>query len=279
MKVIIYCVGGLAEKIVYSLDDKKIDVVAIADGNPAYSGGVTTTLNIPVISPDEIKSLDYDYVMVALEYHFDEIKADLIQKGVDGDKIVVYRQEKYEWDFLDERVSQMRKCMELIRRRNVAGEMAELGVYKGDFSCLLNCYMPERNLYLFDTFEGFNSDRDVVASGDIRNFKDTSEKLVMSKMEHPKKCIVRKGYFPDTALGLEEEKFCFVSLDCDLYEPMIAGLEYFYPRLSHGGYIFVHDFGNRHYPGAGKAVIEFCDREKIGFIPLMDQYNTVIISK
>lgn len=44
-----------------------------------------------------------------------------------------------------------------------------------------------------------------------------------------------------------EDSFCFVSLDMDLYKPTYEGLHYFYPRLNHGGYIFIHDCRNRGY--------------------------------
>ena len=38
----------------------------------------------------------------------------------------------------------------------VSGAVAELGVYKGDTAVLLNGLFPHRELYLFDTFEGFH---------------------------------------------------------------------------------------------------------------------------
>jgi hypothetical protein len=49
--------------------------------------------------------------------------------------------------------------------------------------------------------------------------------------------IILKGYFPETARGLENERFAFVMLDVDNYEASLAGLEFFYPRLNHGGYM------------------------------------------
>jgi O-methyltransferase len=47
-----------------------------------------------------------------------------------------------------------------------------------------------------------------------------------------------------------------VNLDADLYNPTKKGLEYFYPRLSPGGVIIVHDY-NFKWPGIKKAVDEF----------------------
>ena len=47
-------------------------------------------------------------------------------------------------------------CYEEITAKEIKGNVAELGVYKGDFAKRLNLLFPEKKLYLFDTFEGFN---------------------------------------------------------------------------------------------------------------------------
>jgi O-methyltransferase len=95
-------------------------------------------------------------------------------------------------------------------------------------------------------------------------------------MPHPDKCIIRKGLFPATAAGLEDCRFCFVSLDADLYEPILAGLEFFFNRMCRGGFIFVHDYNDDLYPGAKKAVLEFSERRGVPFIPVTDIYGTAI---
>ncbi len=56
--------------------------------------------------------------------------------------------------------------------------------------------------------------------------------------------VFHEGTFPDTAGPVLNEKFSFVMLDPDKYKPTFAGLEIFYPRLSQGGYLFMHDFNN-----------------------------------
>lgn len=143
----------------------------------------------------------------------------------------------------EERIVMLRKCIALMEERGVKGDMAEVGVYTGEFCKLFNRYFPERKLYLFDTFEGFDSMRDEVNAVDIDNFKDTSVDIGLGKMKTPGNCIVRKGYFPDTVWDIEGE-FSLVSLDCDLYKPILAGLEFFYPMLVLGGYIFVMILAN-----------------------------------
>jgi O-methyltransferase len=88
----------------------------------------------------------------------------------------------------------------------------------------------------------------------------------------------KKGIFPETAKDVND-KFCFVSLDVDLYEPTKEGLKFFYPLLSPGGVIMVHDFNNLNYKGVREAVLEFCREKGISYVPIPDIGGTVIIIK
>ena len=97
-------------------------------------------------------------------------------------------------------------------------------------------------------------------------------------MPFPKKCVPVKGFFPESAKDIDDQ-FVFVSLDADLYEPIYAGLNFFYPKLVSGGYIFIHDFNNSNYKGARKAVVQFCNEQKINFIPIPDSSGSAIIAK
>lgn len=170
-----------------------------------------------------------------------------------------------------------------IKQKNLVGEVAELGVYKGKFARYINGHFADRKLYLFDTFEGFD-ERDVSVekkenfSSGAQNFSDTSVESVLKQMPFPEKCIPKKGFFPKTAEGINDQ-FVFVSLDADLYEPIYAGLHFFYPRLTSGGYIFVHDFNNNAYKGARKAVEQFCSEQHIGFVPIPDSGGSAILCK
>ncbi len=170
-----------------------------------------------------------------------------------------------------------------INEAGIAGAVAELGVYKGKFARYINQYFPGRKLYLFDTFAGFDlkdvkTELDKTFSGGAQDFSDTSVEAVLKRMPYPDLCVVRKGFFPETAEGLDEQ-FALVSLDADLYDPIYAGLKYFYPRLNRGGYIMIHDYNNDHYKGAREAVRKFCSELKISFTPIPDSGGTAIIAK
>lgn len=183
------------------------------------------------------------------------------------------------------RVCSLHAVAEEIRSQSVIGSVAELGVYQGEFARHIHGEFPDRTLYLFDTFQGFNRQDQEVDRGSgfstaSEDFSDTSVKLVLEKMDHPEKIKIRAGYFPES---LEEadrtESFAFVSIDADLYKPIYDGLAFFYPRLSSGGFIFIHDYNNKDYPGAKAAVRKYCEQEKINCFPLVDPCGTVVITK
>jgi O-methyltransferase len=136
-----------------------------------------------------------------------------------------------------------------ILAEEIPGAFAEVGVYRGELSRLLHTLAPQRDLYLFDTFEGFPS-QDLDGRADTR-FRDTSVDMVRARVGSPEHVVIRQGYFPETAAGLEGERFAFVMLDLDIYAPTKAGLEFFYPRLSPRGYLFLDDYNN---PESGHAV-------------------------
>src|SRR5205814_5647940 len=170
-----------------------------------------------------------------------------------------------------------------INKNNLEGSVAELGVYKGKFARYINQYFPDRSLYLFDTFEGFDnkditSERQQRFSSGTQDFSDTSIECVLKQMPFAGKCIPIKGFFPQSAKDVEDI-FVFVSIDADLYDPIYSGLQFFYPKLARGGYIFIHDFNNDNYRGARKAVEQFCLEEKIGFVPIPDFAGSSIITR
>ena len=165
---------------------------------------------------------------------------------------------------------------------------AEVGVYRGDFAKIINSKLSQNKFYLFDTFSGFDeteylNDREAegVDSAYMNNFRDTSEDLVLAKMPHQEKCIIKKGFFPDSARGCEDEVFCFVSIDVDLFEPIYNSLEFFYPKLAVGGYLFIHEYNHGHYTGVKKAVRKYEETHGIVLrkIPIADKNGTAVIMK
>lgn len=174
--------------------------------------------------------------------------------------------------------------LELLCRRltDVPGACAELGVYKGAFSRCINALMPDRKLYLFDSFDGFEpgeAAREVGSEAFLAAHRNTNAQTVMRSMPHPEQVEAKIGFFPGTAQGMEE-RFCLVSLDADFEETTLEGLRYFWPRLSSGGYILLHDYTSN-LTGIAAAVAEFEAEwgQKLPSVPLCDIGGTLVLYK
>ena len=135
------------------------------------------------------------------------------------------------------------------------GRFAEVGVYQGVTAKLIASVKGDRELHLFDTFEGLPaaSDKD---SGVHRVAQYAcSLESVQAYLQGFEQVYYHKGLFPDSAHGLDECQYAFVHFDVDLYEGTYACLEYFYPRMVPGGVMISHDYGM--LAGVQRAFQEF----------------------
>jgi O-methyltransferase len=172
-----------------------------------------------------------------------------------------------------------------VEKERLHGDVAELGVYKGNTAFLLAdlARRSGRKAYLFDTFESF-ADRDLVAiDRDLKHrrldFLDTSLDAVKQLVGEASVRYL-PGYFPETASAVPTNvTFALVHLDCDLYAPMRAGLEFFYPRLALGGFLVIHDYLSLCWDGVEKAVDEFFADKPERIVPIPDRAGTIVIRK
>ena len=169
-------------------------------------------------------------------------------------------------------------CREL---EGLPGAAAELGVYRGGFARCMNLLLPERTLYLFDTFEGFDAtEAKGQAAGFVQAHRNTGADRVLRLMPHPEKVIIKRGLFPASLGGLED-RFALVSLDVDLEESTLTGLRWFYPRLNPGGYLLLHDYNSPRLPGVKRALrcYETELGQRIPAVPLCDVNGTLVLCK
>ncbi|MCX6268465.1 MAG: class I SAM-dependent methyltransferase [Bacteroidetes bacterium] len=170
--------------------------------------------------------------------------------------------------------------VERLNREKIPGVFVELGVYKGESARVIHHLDPHRPFHLFDTFSGFPANDLRMETGEAAgytadNFADTSADEVVKKINGNHHIIMHPGYFPESALEFSE-KVAMVNMDADLYNPTKAGLELFYPLLSPGGIIMVHDY-NHKWPGIIKAVDEFLKTIPENLVLLPDINGTVMI--
>jgi len=148
-----------------------------------------------------------------------------------------------------------------LQAEGIEGDFAELGVWKGNSAAVLAEFATKtgKHLFLFDTFSGFDG-RDLVGT-DVnhkRAFSDTSVDYVRETVGHGEITTYLQGFFPSTITDeVRARTFALAHIDCDLYEPMKAALEFFYPRMPRGGMLILHDYSSGTWAGAAQAVNEF----------------------
>ncbi len=148
------------------------------------------------------------------------------------------------------------QIIELVKATGkVPGALAEVGVFRGGSARLICEAKGNRELHLFDTWDGLpdpgEADRGSgFCSGEfVASLEATSKYLAGFAGVH-----FYRGLFPATADPIRDLDFSFVHLDVDLHASTVSALEFFYPRMSKGGVIMSHDYWS---PGVRTAVDEF----------------------
>ena len=284
-RIIIFGAGNCGMLIANSIVGE-CDLVCFIDNDQTKNGKIIEIDNfvggggIPVYNPQKLNLLSFDKVILGTFTGLEELKQQLQEDfAIPPHKI----DSSYIENSVLSRIAFLRDFASMCYDFNITGNVAEVGVYRGDFAKYINQYFKDKKLYLFDTFSGFSKE-DIKDEWSKKlgstHFSNTSVELVLSKMPHKELCIIKKGYFPDTASDLEQEEFCFVNLDTDLYDPILAGLHFFYPKLVKHGVILVHEYFSKGYIGVKKAVDEFLDKNQDAcFMPIGDSLSIAILKK
>jgi O-methyltransferase len=159
-----------------------------------------------------------------------------------------------------ERMYKVFQLLELVR--NVDGDWAECGVFKGSTAYLmgsrLKSFSKHNRIYLFDSFQGLSA----IDSADAGTFmRETDYHCDQSTVERNLSRFnnyeFMAGWIPSRFPEVSDKVFSFVHIDVDLYHPVKQSLEFFIPRLVDGGIIVMDDYGFDGTPGAFKALNEF----------------------
>jgi hypothetical protein len=165
-----------------------------------------------------------------------------------------------------------------VLRAGIPGDFVECGVWRGGSMqavalTLLEQGLTDRDLHLFDTFEGMPPPTDE----DRRSDGHSAEELLavhdkdhrvwaiaglddvetaMREVGYPEHRIhFHKGLVEETVPDLAPARIALLRLDTDWYESTRHELEHLYERLSPGGVLIIDDYGD--WEGARKATDEF----------------------
>jgi hypothetical protein len=174
-----------------------------------------------------------------------------------------------------ERIYALIQAVRYVSSNRIPGSVVECGVWKGGSMAtvartLLKLHDSERELYLFDTFEGMSepTPKDVDLSG--KNASDLMTQNLGRCAEAPLESVEKvlhdtgypqdrmhfvRGRVEDTVPASAPNSISLLRLDTDWYQSTKHELIHLYPRLSRGGVLIIDDYG--HWKGARQACNEY----------------------
>lgn len=182
-----------------------------------------------------------------------------------------------------ERMYALYKATEYIAKKNLPGSIVECGVWKGGSAMiaaltLMSLKKTERDIYLYDTYEGMSkpTEKDVrftgiSAKGKWRKSKKSNHNAwCYSPLEevrnnlfstgYPKERIhFIKGKVEETIPKTIPKAIALLRLDTDWYESTYHELRFLYPLLSPEGILLIDDYGC--WQGAREAVDTFFSKD------------------
>jgi hypothetical protein len=181
-----------------------------------------------------------------------------------------------------------------ISKNNITGDIVECGVWRGGSSMvsaltLLHNKDTNRNLYLYDTFEGMSkpSDIDVSILGEsalehwqekhkcFADFDDVNVNIIATKYPKDKIHLI-KGMVENTIPKTMSDKIAILRLDTDWYESTYHELVHLYPKLVKGGVLIIDDYGC--WKGSKKAVDTYFEENNISvFLHRVDYAVRIIV--
>jgi O-methyltransferase len=187
----------------------------------------------------------------------------------------------------DERLQALIDAVRYVVRRNIPGDFAECGVWRGGsvLAMLLTLQeegVSDRDVHLFDTFEGMTAPTEHdVSSIDppaLETWNETEGKAwsqffdeSIFNLEQVREALGTSGYpahrlhfvkgpVEETLPTNAPRQLALLRLDTDWYESTKHELEHLYPRLATGGVLIIDDYG--HWDGARRAVDEYLEQSE-----------------
>lgn len=201
-----------------------------------------------------------------------------------------------------ERIYAVAQATRYLVKAGIEGAFVECGVWRGGSTMaaaktLVDIGAADRDLYLFDTFEGMTKptevDHDVQGLNAADEFERTktgedSSTWVQVPLAEVKANVAKTGYdqslvhyvkgkVEDTLPDAAPDKIASLRLDTDWYESTKHELETLWPRLLPGGVLIVDDYG--HWKGSRQAVDEYIDENGLALLLNRIDYTGRLVIK
>jgi O-methyltransferase len=164
------------------------------------------------------------------------------------------------------RLDDLQHCVETVIRDSVAGDLIEIGSWRGGSSMLMRATLDSlgaenRAVWVADSFQGFpapdpSPDQDDAGSGYAGSLAPyfAAFDYLASPLREVQESFARLGYvrgvefvpgfFEQTlpTLAGGKHRWSVIRLDGDTYDVTLLALRCLYPSLSNGGYLIVDDY-------------------------------------
>lgn len=177
-----------------------------------------------------------------------------------------------------ERIVGLARAVEYVVKARIDGAVVECGVWRGGSMMAVAQILrevgdTERDLYLFDTFEGMTTPSEMDVSFDGQRAADALKRTgsdgamhcragiddvranVLSTGYESSRIHFVKGMVEATIPDHAPDQISILRLDTDWYESTLHEMVCLFPRLAPGGVLIVDDYG--HWQGARRAVDEY----------------------
>ncbi len=179
------------------------------------------------------------------------------------------------------RMAALVSSVEYCIREGIQGDFVECGVWRGGSALAIALKLEQmgvtdRNLWLYDTFEGMTApgalDVDAATGSEadalmrLTEVGDGNNVWAFATLDEVRKTLSLSAYpvsrfifvvgdVTTTLASQAPERVSLLRLDTDFYDSTKTEMEILYPRVSSRGLVIIDDYG--HWQGARAAVDEF----------------------
>lgn len=184
-----------------------------------------------------------------------------------------------------ERMYAAYSAVDYVVKANVPGDIVECGVWRGGSSMIMALHLlklknTEKQMYLYDTFEGMSvpleGEKSLFGEDAMNSWKENQTENVnewcyapiedvqanLYSTGYPKdKLHFIKGKVEETIPGVLPQAISVLRLDTDWFESTYHELIHLFPLLSKNGVLIIDDYG--HWEGARGAVDKYLKEKNI----------------
>ena len=157
-----------------------------------YNNCVLDDMNKNYLFVQEIVGQEYAQI-IKNRYHC--VRGVETEKALCLEKYKIENKTYMETDYV--RIKSFELVVKEIYKRKLKGAVAEFGVFRGEFAQYINYAFPNKKLYLFDTFEGFNAQEALnekkkgnCTEAFIEAYKQTNLDMVLNKLSYLENVII-----------------------------------------------------------------------------------------